>query len=207
MVSVPKDPQQAAEVSAAIDAMFQFPPGMNIDAIESEVVTEEAALSGALEKVAAAIKHHGPGLGAHFARTRLLCLENTWNGHPMPASYLQQASALAREKGLAVHLDGARLFNAAVASGVPARELTQHFDSVSVCFSKGLGAPVGSILAGDRDRIRKTAAYEALEGRQHEWHLPDGRTLQVIVCPVMSGGAAPWPRASARRSARSSRRS
>ena len=98
---------------------------------------------------------------AHFAKTRLLALENTWGGQVLPAGYVEAATSLARRKGLAAHLDGARLFNAAVASGVPAREIARHFDSVSVCFSKGLGAPVGSALCGSRDfigrahRIRK----------------------------------------------------
>ncbi len=106
----------------------------------------------------------------HFARTRLLCLENTWNGFALPWDYLQGATALARRRGLALHLDGARLFNAAVASRVAgesawdaARRIVGLFDSVSVCFSKGLGAPVGSMLCGSRaliaqaHRIRKMA--------------------------------------------------
>lgn len=98
---------------------------------------------------------------AHFAKTRLLALENTWGGQVLPLSCIEAATALARRKGLATHLDGARLFNAAVASGVPALEIARHFDSVSVCFSKGLGAPVGSALVGSKafiaraHRIRK----------------------------------------------------
>ncbi len=84
----------------------------------------------------------------HFARTRLLCLENTWMGRVLPADYLADARALCDRRGLALHLDGARLFNAAVASGVPPRDIARHFDSVSVCLSKGLGAPAGSVLAG-----------------------------------------------------------
>lgn len=100
---------------------------------------------------------------AHFARTRLLALENTWGGHVLPPSYIAEATALARRRGLATHLDGARLFNAAVAlaehdSGDPrehARRMAEHFDTVSVCFSKGLGAPVGSALAGPRELIQR----------------------------------------------------
>jgi threonine aldolase len=91
---------------------------------------------------------------AHFARTRLLALENTWGGHVLPLAYLDEATALAHRKGLATHLDGARLFNAAVASGVDAARIAQGFDSVSVCFSKGLGTPAGSALVGAH-RIRK----------------------------------------------------
>jgi threonine aldolase len=98
---------------------------------------------------------------AHFAKSRLLALENTWGGQVLPLPYIEAATALARGKGLATHLDGARLFNAAVASGVAAVEIARHFDSVSVCFSKGLGAPVGSALVGSKafiaraHRIRK----------------------------------------------------
>ena len=102
-------------------------------------------------------------LDAHFARTKLLCLENTWQGRALPLAYLAEARALCDRRGLALHLDGARLYNAAVASAVPAREIARHFDSVSVCLSKGLGAPVGSVLLGsaalidDARRWRKVA--------------------------------------------------
>src|SRR5690606_15945105 len=102
-------------------------------------------------------------LDAHFARTRLLCLENTWHGRALPLAYLAEARALCDRRGLALHLDGARLYNAAAASGVPARDIAGHFDSVSVCLSKGLGAPVGSVLLGsaalidDARRWRKVA--------------------------------------------------
>jgi threonine aldolase len=101
---------------------------------------------------------------AHFARTRLLALENTWGGQVLPLPYIEAATTLARRKGLARHLDGARLFNAAVASGVPAREITQHFDSVSVCFSKGLGTPAGSALCGSRDFIARAHRWRKMAG-------------------------------------------
>ncbi len=97
-----------------------------------------------LDAVERAIKPIDP----HFARTKLLCLENTWHGRPLPMDYLRDARALCDRRGLGLHLDGARLFNAAVALGLPARDIAQFFDSVSVCFSKGLGAPVGSVLVG-----------------------------------------------------------
>ena len=109
----------------------------------------------------------------HFARTRLLCLENTWNGHPMPWDYLQAMAALARDKGLALHLDGARLFNAAVAMAQAAerggawsaaRRITGLFDSVSVCFSKGLGAPVGSALCGSSELIARAHRIRKMAG-------------------------------------------
>ena len=121
----------------------------------------------ALADIAGAVKPDD----CHFARTRLLCLENTWNGHPMPQDYLTQATALAREKGLATHLDGARLFNAAVASAAPgetafasARRITGRFDSVSVCFSKGLGAPVGSALCGSQELISRAHRIRKMAG-------------------------------------------
>ena len=105
---------------------------------------------------------------AHFARTRLLALENTLGGRVMPLHYLQEATTLARSKGLATHLDGARLFNAAVASGgdakASAQAIAQCFDSVSVCFSKGLGAPVGSALLGSK----------AFVARAHRWRKVTG---------------------------------
>lgn len=105
----------------------------------------------ALADIEAAIKPDDE----HFARTRLLALENTIGGKVLPQAYVEQATALAHARGLATHLDGARLFNAAVAQGTPAAELVRGFDSVSVCFSKGLGAPAGSALVGPRDFIRR----------------------------------------------------
>lgn len=121
----------------------------------------------ALEDIEAAIKPDD----AHFARTRLLALENTLGGKLLPFAYVEQATQLARRKGLSRHLDGARLFNAATAQAAQqgtqvrdeARRIAGCFDSVSVCFSKGLGAPVGSALCGSREfiarahRIRKMA--------------------------------------------------
>jgi threonine aldolase len=94
----------------------------------------------------------------HFPRSRLLCLENTHNtsgGKVFPLEDFAAAAARARELGLKVHLDGARLFNAQAATGTPAREWCAHADTVSVCSSKGLGAPVGSLLAGDEETIRE----------------------------------------------------
>lgn len=104
-----------------------------------------------LKKVAALIKPDD----AHFARTRLLVLENTQNGRVLPLAYLKAAADFAREHKLGIHLDGARVFNAAVKLGVPVREITQHFDSVSICLSKGLGCPVGTVLVGKRELIAR----------------------------------------------------
>jgi len=101
---------------------------------------------------------------AHFARTRLLCLENTWGGQVLDAAYAAEITSKARARGLSTHLDGARLFNAAVASGVSVRELSRGFNSVSVCFSKGLGAPVGSALCGSRDFIEGAHRWRKMAG-------------------------------------------
>jgi len=113
-----------------------------------------------LDKVVAAIKPVDP----HFARTRLLALENTWHGRVLPLDYLRAAHDVARERGLALHLDGARVYNAAVACGVPVREIAQHFDSVSICLSKGLGAPVGSVLVGSAALIEKARRWRKVAG-------------------------------------------
>ncbi len=164
-----------------------------LGSIQPQPLAMDATGQMALADIAAAIKPDD----CHFARTRLLCLENTWNGFPMPQSYLEQATALARDKGLAVHLDGARLFNAAVAmtqakmladAGPPqvgdgplggqrpapaverggvmdsARRITALFDSVSVCFSKGLGAPVGSALCGSKELIARAHRVRKMAG-------------------------------------------
>ncbi|ALZ84077.1 threonine aldolase [Pseudomonas oryzihabitans] len=100
----------------------------------------------------------------HFARTRLLALENTMHGKVLPLAYLAAARAFTREHGLSLHLDGARLYNAAVKLGVPVREISQHFDSVSICLSKGLGAPVGSVLCGDAALIAKARRWRKVVG-------------------------------------------
>ena len=113
-----------------------------------------------LDDIAAAIKPDDP----HFARTRLLALENTWSGNVLPSSYVADACELAHSRGLATHLDGARLFNAAVASGRTVGELTRHFDSVSICFSKGLGAPVGSMLVGSKELIARAHRIRKMVG-------------------------------------------
>ena len=106
------------------------------------------------ETVRAAIRPEN----VHFPRTRLLCLENTHNtsgGTVYPLEDFAEAAAVARDNGLKVHLDGARLFNAQAATGIPARQWCEHADTVSVCSSKGLGAPVGSLLAGTEEAIHE----------------------------------------------------
>jgi threonine aldolase len=100
----------------------------------------------------------------HFARTRLLCLEDTQGGKVLPLDYLARARAFALERKLAIHLDGARVFNAAVKQGVSVQEISGHFDSVSVCLSKGLGAPVGSLLCGSRTLLEKAHRWRKVLG-------------------------------------------
>jgi threonine aldolase len=103
----------------------------------------------------------------HYVRTRLVCLENTHNrggGRIFPLDNIARVTAWAREHGLATHLDGARLMNASVASGIPAAEYAKHFDTVSICFSKGLGAPIGSALAGPADLIARARRIRKVLG-------------------------------------------
>jgi len=100
----------------------------------------------------------------HFARTRLFCLENTQEGKVLPLDYLARASSLAKQNRLSIHLDGARVFNAAVKLKVPVREITRHFDTISFCLSKGLGAPVGSVLCGAREVIDKARRWRKVLG-------------------------------------------
>jgi threonine aldolase len=107
------------------------------------------------------------GDNEHLVRTRLVCLENTHNrgaGRIQPYEFVESICRWAHQNGLLTHLDGARLFNAVVASGIDARRWARHFDTVSVCFSKGLGAPVGSALVGNRDLMQKARRHRKLFG-------------------------------------------
>jgi len=113
-----------------------------------------------LARVAELVKPDDP----HFARTRLLCLENTQSGKAWGPDYLARARACCDDLGLALHLDGARLFNAAVALGCPVAALAAPCDSVSICLSKGLGAPVGSLLLGSRDYIHAARRWRKVTG-------------------------------------------
>jgi threonine aldolase len=139
-----------------------------LGSIQPQPLSQQADGSIPLADIAAAIKPDD----AHFARTRLLALENTWGGQVLPPAYIAQATALARSKGLSTHLDGARLFNAAVAQaqrlgGDPraqARAIAEHFDSVSVCFSKGLGTPMGSALVGSKALIARAHRIRKMLG-------------------------------------------
>jgi len=114
----------------------------------------------ALERIRAAIKPDD----FHFAITRLLCLENTIGGKVLPMGYIEAASQLAQSHGLLNHLDGARVFNASVKLGINVQDIACHFDSISVCLSKGLGAQVGSVLCGSEDFIKQARRWRKMLG-------------------------------------------
>jgi len=113
-----------------------------------------------LDKVAETIKPDD----FHYARTRLLCLENTQDGRALPMDYLIKAHEFARDHKLRLHLDGARIFNAAVRLQVPVTDISRYFDSVSICLSKGLGAPVGSLLCSTREFIKEARRWRKVLG-------------------------------------------
>jgi len=120
-----------------------------LGSIQPQPLENEVHGGVSLERIAAAIKPDD----IHFARTRLLALENTIGGRVLPMPYVEAVTRFAHERGLRTHLDGARIFNAVVKLGLTAREVVAGFDSVSVCLSKGLGAPAGSVLLGNRELI------------------------------------------------------
>ncbi len=113
-----------------------------------------------LKTVSRAIKPHDH----HFARTKLLCLENTHMGMILPLDYLKEAKKFAHDKALGLHLDGARVFNASVKLGIDVKDITRYFDTISCCLSKGLGAPVGSVLCGSTNQIKTARRWRKLLG-------------------------------------------
>ena len=139
---------------------FEAGGGAVLGSIQPQPLANRADGTLDLAEVEAAIKPDD----AHFARTRLLALENTIGGRAIPRAYLEQALALARRRGLATHLDGARIFNAAVKLGLPARALVEGFDSVSVCLSKGLGTPAGTVLVGGSEFIARAKRARKMLG-------------------------------------------
>jgi threonine aldolase len=138
--------------------------GAVLGSIQPQPLNNQPDGSLALADIEAAIKPDDP----HFARSKLLCLENTIGGQVLTLDYQHAATELARRKGLSTHLDGARLFNAAVAMGgdalANARRIADLYDSVSVCFSKGLGAPVGSALVGSAELIGRAKRIRKMAG-------------------------------------------
>ncbi len=131
-----------------------------LGSIQPQPINNEVDGTIALENILAAIKPDD----IHFAKSRLLSLENTTGGKVLPMDYLQAATALAAEHGLNNHLDGARIFNAAVKLGVDVQAIAAYFDSVSVCLSKGLGAPVGSVLCGSSELIKEARRWRKMLG-------------------------------------------
>ena len=134
--------------------------------VQPQPIAHQSDGTLALQDIEAAVKPDDP----HYARSRLLALENTLGGKLIPMGYVEQATALARRLGLATHLDGARLFNAAVAQAggadpyAEAKRIAGCFDSVSVCFSKGLGAPIGSALCGSSELIARARRIRKMAG-------------------------------------------
>jgi threonine aldolase len=134
--------------------------GAVLGSIQPQPLANRADGTLDLAEVEAAIKPDD----AHFARTRLLALENTITGRVISRAYLEAALELAKRRGLATHLDGARIFNAAVKLGLPARALCKGFDSVSVCLSKGLGTPAGTVLVGAKEFIDRARRVRKMLG-------------------------------------------
>lgn len=131
-----------------------------LGSIQPQPIENEQDGTLCFDKLTAAIKPDDP----HFARTTLLSLENTIGGKVIPLSYLAQARRFTDNHKLALHLDGARVYNAAVALNVDITEITKHFDSVSICLSKGLGAPVGSLLLGSTALINTARRWRKMLG-------------------------------------------
>ena len=134
--------------------------GAALGGIQPQAVPVQADGALAAADIAAAINPHDQ----HFARSRLLALENTHRGQAMPVGFVDEAAQLAHEHGLRVHLDGARLFNAAVAGGATLAALTAPVDTASICFSKGLGTPFGSVVVGPDDWIREARHWRKMVG-------------------------------------------
>ncbi|WP_248305016.1 low-specificity L-threonine aldolase [Devosia sp. FKR38] len=120
-----------------------------LGSIQPQPIAHQPDGTLALADIEAAIKPDD----SHYARTRVIALENTFGGRALPMAYMTSVAEIARRHGLGLHLDGARAFNACTALGVGIAEFTAAFDTVSICLSKGLGAPVGSVLVGRQDLI------------------------------------------------------
>jgi len=174
-VTLPSDEMREAMAQAELgDDVFGEDPTVNrLERMAAERVGKEAGLPHTLpnqpdgtlrlEDIEAAIRPDN----VHFPRTRLICLENTHNrccGVPLTPQYTGAVADLARRRGLDIHLDGARLFNAAVALGVNVKELAASVDSLSICLSKGLAAPVGSVICGSKAFIAEARRVRKVLG-------------------------------------------
>jgi threonine aldolase len=131
-----------------------------LGSIQPQPIENEPDGSLDFAKLKAAIKPND----SHFARTKLLSLENTINGKVLPMEYLAQARQFVNEHGLQLHLDGARVYNAVAALDIDVKEIAQYFDSMTVCLSKGLGAPIGSLLLGDAEFISRARRIRKMVG-------------------------------------------
>jgi threonine aldolase len=155
--------QRGDEVLVGMEAhtyRYEAGGGAVLGSIQPQAIVNRPDGTLDLKEIEAAIKPDDP----HFARTRLLALENTITGRVIGRTYLEDALALARRRNLATHLDGARIFNAAVKLGMPVKELCRGFDSVSSCLSKGLGAPAGTMLLGSKDFIARAKRARKMLG-------------------------------------------
>jgi len=155
--------QRGDEVLVGMEAhtyRYEAGGGAVLGSIQPQAIVNRPDGTLDLAEVEAAIKPDDP----HFARTRLLALENTITGRVIPRRYFDEALALAKRRGLATHLDGARIFNAAVKLGLPVKDLCRGFDSVSSCLSKGLGAPAGTMLLGSKDFIARAKRARKILG-------------------------------------------
>jgi len=131
-----------------------------LGSIQPQPIANEQDGSLCFKKLAAAIKPDD----SHFARTTLLSIENTINGKVLPLTYMVKAREFTQQNNLALHLDGARVYNAACALNVDITEICQHVDSVSICLSKGLGAPIGSLLLGSQALIKSAKRWRKVVG-------------------------------------------
>ncbi len=131
-----------------------------LGSLQPQPLPHQADGTLALADIEGAIKADDP----HLARTRLLAIENTFGGRVMPQSWIGDATALARKHGLGTHLDGARVFNASVAGNIDVADIAAPFDTISVCLSKGLGAPIGTVLVGEPELIAKARRYRKALG-------------------------------------------
>ncbi|MDH3318215.1 MAG: low-specificity L-threonine aldolase [Betaproteobacteria bacterium] len=155
--------QRGEEVLVGMEAhtyRYEAGGGAVLGSIQPQAIVNRPDGTLDLKEIEAAIKPDDP----HFARTRLLALENTITGRVIPRQYFGEALALAKRRGLSTHLDGARIFNAAVKLGMPVKELCHGFDSVSSCLSKGLGAPAGTMLLGSKDFIARAKRARKILG-------------------------------------------
>ncbi|MDP8161641.1 low-specificity L-threonine aldolase [Pasteurella skyensis] len=134
--------------------------GAVLGGIQPQPIEFERDASLSLEKIKEKIKVDD----FHFAKTKLLCLENTHHGQVLSLEYLKEVSQFAKKHHLLLHLDGARIFNAVVALDIELSDITQYFDSISICLSKGLGAPVGSLLIGSKSFIDTATRYRKMLG-------------------------------------------